>query len=284
FGAQRAVELDAQLNIVQSVVLDPENTFNDVAFTAFAVSGEHLALAGSVTTADRSAGIIRTVLTDGSMSVHDEDVSIQIQSIDSTWYPWSPGYVFPRANVTVRITNEGSTVVDDVVLDHSVFTWDCWGGTTIIPLSNLGLAPGATTTAEMYNLELPYVPLSYIPYDPEICIAALCPNKVYDRDGSDNLACEVTHIALGIPDGSTRPFTLVQDPTNGTTALMFSAPTPSACHIEVLDASGRSLSRSTIQEGTERYVINTSHLAAGLQILMLQDEARGRWTTRWVFD
>ena len=87
------------------------------------------------------------MVADIMMADHDEDISITIESIDSTWYQLSGSFVYPRADVTVRVTNEGGGVVNQLVVDHHAFNWVCEAVGKTLHLSGLNLAPGGSVTA-----------------------------------------------------------------------------------------------------------------------------------------
>lgn len=280
-GNETAVELDTALNILQSVILDPDGTFADPCFRGFAVDGDTIAMAGAESTAQSPAGIFRTVLMDGSAAVHDEDVSIALVSIDSAWCSNSSSMGYPRANVTVQVTNEGSGIVDSLVVSHTSFGWMCASVGTYLHLNDLNLATGASVIVELDSLWLDDTPCGWLNLDHEVCIAALSPNALYDRDGSDNLACDTAHIVLGLEEPTTAPpFVLVQ--VGGVLELRFFSPTTSSLQLNLVDASGRSLAEALIPRGTTIHRIPSTGLASGVHLVRVCDAGRGCWTVKWV--
>ena len=281
-GNTVAVEFDALLNILQTVVLDPNDIFADNAFGDFAVTGDTLAMAGTVVTAQHPAGILRTVVADGTVATHDEDVSIMLLGIDTAWCSGSGGTGYPQANVTVEVTNEGGGLVDSVVLCHSAFGWMCSSVGAYLHLNDLSLAPGASIVATMDSLWLDDTPCGSMNLDHEVCISVTSPNAVYDRDGSDNLACDTAHIVLGIAeaDRSAAPFTLINDAAG--LVLWFHEASKTALQLKLLDARGRVLLSDIVPAGTDRHALNTSVIAGGVHLIEVGDARSGRWTVKWV--
>lgn len=284
-GNEQAAELDGTLAILQIVELDPDGVFDDSVFRSFAVDGDTLAMAGTALTASRPAGILRTVLADGSMPEHDEDVSIIMESVDTVWYDIMSSIVFPRVTATVRLTNEGTGIVDNVVVNHWLpYAGICSMVGKTLHLEDLNLAPGASVTAEMDSLWLNYAPWGFVNLDQQFCIAALSPNAIYDRDQIDNLACDTAHIVLGIAEvtAATQPFTLINDPTGP--VLWFHEAPRAALQLRLLDSPGRVLLQDLVAPGTERYAINVSGLAAGVLCIEVSDARSGRWVVKWVME
>jgi len=281
-GNQVAIELDTALSILRTVVLDPDAIFDDLTFLGFAVDGDTIAMAGTAVTAQRPAGLIRTVNADGSVAVHDEDVSISIESIDTTWYELMGAFVYPRASVTLRVTNEGSGVVDNAVVNHFSFYWICWPEETTLHLSGLNLTSGASTTAVLDSLWLNYAPWGWVNTDQQFCISVLSPNNLYDRDQSDNLACDTAHIVLGIEDTGRPPFTVFHDAVQERLEVYFRSPTTSSLNAHLLDMSGRIHSTVIIPSGITTYSLNTTGLASGVYALDVLDAQAGRWSVKWV--
>lgn len=280
-GQEAAVELDTSLTILRSVILDPANIFDDWTFRSFAVDGDTIAMAGAAMTAQRTAGLVRTVIADGTNAIHDEDVSIQVESIDTTWYELMSGMVYPRANVTVRVTNEGSGILDNVVVNHFSFYWICEAVERTVHLSGLNLAPGASITAVLDSLWLNYAPWAWVNTNQQFCISALSPNNLYDRDQSDNLACDTAHIVLGMEDPGRPPFSVFHDLQQERLELRFHSPTTTPMDLQVLDLSGRMHATTRIAAGTSAHSLGTTGLAQGIYLLSAQGP-QARWTVKWV--
>lgn len=282
-GSEQAAELDNALNVLQVVELDPVDLFNGLPFLGFAVDGDTIAMAGSAITASHWAGILRTVIADGTVPSHDENVSIALQSIDSAWCSGSGSMGYPRANVTVQVTNEGSGVIDSLVVSHTSFGWMCASVGTYLHRNDLSLAPGATVTAELTGLWLDDSPCGWVDLDLEVCIAALSPNVIYDRDQSDNLACDTAHIVLGLKELSSAPlFALVHDASGEALELRFFSPTTNDLRLRLLDASGRTHEAALIPRGSMLHRISTTGLGSGLHVAQVCDAGRGCWAVKWV--
>jgi hypothetical protein len=280
-GNQVAVELDTALSILRTVVLDPDAIFDDLTFLGFAVDGDTIAMAGTAVTAQLPAGLIRTVIADGSVAVHDEDVSISIESIDTTWYELMGAFVYPRASVTLRVTNEGSGIVENVVVNHFSVYWICEAVERTVHLSGLNLAPGASITAVLDSLWLNYASWAWVNTNQQFCISALSPNNLYDRDQSDNLACDTAHIVLGMEDPGRPPFSVFHDLQQERLELRFHGPTTTPMDLQVLDLSGRMHATTRIAAGTSAHSLGTTGLAQGIYLLSVQGP-QARWTVKWV--
>jgi hypothetical protein len=209
-------------------------------------------------------------------------VSIVIESVDTVWYDLSGSLVFPRVTATVRITNEGGGIVDNVVVNHWLpYAGICSMVGKTLHLEDLNLAPGASTTAQMDSLWLNYAPWGIVNLDQQFCIAALSPNALYDRDGSDNLACDTAHIVLGLEElTAAPPFALVQQ--ENALELRFNAPTATELRLGLLDASGRIHAEAFIPRGVTVHRIGTTGLASGLHVVRVCDAGRGCWAVKWV--
>ena len=101
-----------------------------------------------------------------------------------------------------------------------------------------------------------------------MCIAAISPNNIYDRDQSDNLACDSVHIVLGMADiPASAPFKLITDPMNDRIVIRFRSPTTRIVQVKMLDMSGRLHDLTTLSPGLSNYSFNTAGLAAGVYAL-----------------
>ncbi len=283
-GNIEATELDDSLAIIRTVVLDPDDIFGDLAFQDFAVDGDTITMVGNPMTAQRPAGSIRSVLTDGSTPQHTEDVSIEILTVDSVWYDLMGMMVYPKARVTVMVSNEGGSLLDHVVVNHwQSFTGVCSNVGTTLHLENLALAPGGSIDATLNEIWLGFAPWSWIALNPdqEVCIGALSPNSIYDRDQSDNLACDSVHIVLGLEElTAAPPFVLVQD--GHALELRFHSPTTTDFQLQLLDISGRVRAEALIPRGTTIHRIPSTGLASGVHLVRVCDAGRGCWTVKWV--
>ncbi|QQR84837.1 MAG: hypothetical protein IPJ76_09385 [Flavobacteriales bacterium] len=282
-GADWAVEFDTSLNIINTIAMDPDGVFPATASIGYAAMTGAVGMAGSVSTASRPAGILRTVSTNGAIAQHEEDVAVQLLSIDSAWVEFSGNYVFTRANVTVEVTNVSATLLDKVVLNHWSLAWMCSSVGTTLGLDGLGLAQGGTTIAALTDLWLDYGPWGWPAEDQTICISALSPNAKYDRDHSDNWSCDSVHFDLGIGELSEEgPFVLVQDWSGENVELMFRSPVSESLSFALMDMSGRLVASEVISSGMVSFRINTAGLSCGAHIVRLCGASGPCWQRKWL--
>lgn len=224
------------------------------------------------------AAVMRSYDTNGNTVPHDEDISIAITSIDSVWldpvFPAGSEYSM-SADFTVTLQNNGSTVVDELLLAHSSGdTWICGMTGTMIPLTQLQLLPGQSMVVQMETVHAG--PRTYPPggnASAEFCIVAASPNHVVDRDTTDNQACATAAIVgVAVPEMEAvdrfhvfpNPFTdhLFIDAVNGTDAAM---------DIQVLDPMGRTIHGArSLPEATGRHRIDVPRLAPGTYIVHIR--------------
>jgi hypothetical protein len=111
------------------------------------------------------------------------------------------GLVFPKADITVRVTNEGPDTLNDALVNHhSEVLTICGTPGTTIPIQNAGLPMNGSMLVTLQGLWLGYAPWNYVSLDQSVCIAVVSPNKIYDRYPANNIACATAHIVLGITD------------------------------------------------------------------------------------
>jgi hypothetical protein len=150
-----------------------------------------------------------------------------------------------------------------------------------VHLSGLNLAPGASITAVLDSLWLNYAPWAWVNTNQQFCISALSPNNLYDRDQSDNLACDTAHIVLGMEDPGRPPFSVFHDLQQERLELRFHSPTTTPMDLQVLDLSGRMHATTRIAAGTSAHSLGTTGLAQGIYLLSAQGP-QARWTVKWV--
>lgn len=251
-GNEYLTVLDTSLAVTATVPIDTEDAFPPDLFSAFAANDSMVLMTASPGIGAMSAGLLRSIMQDGGHQAHPENVGISILSVDSVYYYLQGSMVYPRADATVRVTNPGPTVVNDVLVAHAGFAWDCGNVGSSVHVHDAGLAPGGYMDIPMTGLNLHYAPWPFVTLDQPICIAALSPNNLYDRDQSDNYACDTVHIVLGIEDGTAAQGLIVQNPFDDAIDLRLPSPVREALLVVLHDATGRRIATTMIPAGSDR--------------------------------
>lgn len=264
--------LDTNLEVVASIGMDPGGEFPDDLFQTFAVNEDAILQVASAATAQRPAGLVRTVSLNGAFVPHGENVRIEVLGFDSVYYEFQSGMIFPHADVTVRVTNLSSSVLNEVMVSHFLSSGPiCGTAGTSLALENAALAMGAHVDVSLTNLWLNYAPWGWLNTDQLVCIGALSPNNLYDRDPSDNYACDTAHIVLGSEDlPSDVPGLVVQNPFDGVLGIFFATPSREPLHATLFDATGRDLAAITVPAGSTRFLWDLPGLSGGVHVLLLE--------------
>ena len=147
----------------------------------------------------------------------------------------------------------------------------CGTAGTSVAVENAGLATGAHVDVSLTGLYLNYAPWGWLNTDQPVCIGALSPNNLYDRDQSDNYACDTAHIVLGFQDPpSVAPGLMVPNPFSGVLDLAFTTPSQEPLRTTLFDATGRRLASTTIPAGITRFRWDLPGLSDGVHILRLE--------------
>jgi hypothetical protein len=280
-GQRHGVELDDAFAVLRTVDHDPLQVYADMAVEGAAVQGSMLAVAGSVSTADRQAGLFRTATVEGEGPQHDPDVSIAVQSVDSTWYRLIGNTIHPKVRLTVRLTNEGSDALHGLLLNHRPPAWGvCSPPGTSHRLQGLALPPGASTTFTWDSIPLAALPQFLFQFDvpQQVCVAALSPNDLLDRDRSDNEACGEATFVMGVDEvAGGQPFGVLQDLEARRLELRFQAPVEAGYSLAVTDACGRVVVAGRLAAGTTSHWLDADAWAPGVYHVHVQG-ATARWT------
>ena len=266
--------------IVGSIGMDPTGEFPDDLFRTFAVNEESILQVASAITAQRPAGLVRTVSLNGDFVPHPENVSIDILGFDSVYYEVQSGIIFPHADVTVRVTNPASSLLNDVMVSHFLPSGPICGTVgTSVAIQNAGLTTGAFVDISLTGLHLNYAPWGWLNTEQPVCIGVLSPNNLYDRDQSDNLACDTVHVVLGIQDlPSDGAGVIVTNPFADALDIAFIAPAQESLLATLFDATGRRLAITAIAAGSTRFHWELPGLSDGVHMVRL--ESRSLSTTR----
>ncbi len=264
--------LDTSLEVVASIDMDPAGEFPDDLFQTFAANEDAILQVASAVTAQRPAGLVRTVSLSGDFASHTANVSIEVLGFDSVYYQIQGGIVFPHADVTVRVTNLSPTVLNDVMVSHFLSSGPiCGTAGTSVAVDNAGLAMGGFIYVPLTNLWLNYAPWGWVNTDQTVCIGALSPNNLYDRDQSDNYACDTAHILLGLQDLRSDNLGLtVLNPFDQNLGILFASASREPLRATLFDATGRTLSTITIPSGSTRFLWDLPGLSDGVHILRVE--------------
>lgn len=240
-----------------------------------AVRGSDVLVVGQTSISGRSTGIIRRLSMAGEAAQHDEDVEVILQ-VDSSWAEYTNGpYWSRRANITARVVNHGSAPLDDVV----VHMWTevpyvmCYQPGHRVVASDLGLQPGDTTTIPfgIVDVAIGQTGSQAAGFD-DICIVALAPNELADRDPGDNTSCVTVEFVLGEREhASGTSIQLSPNPTNG----VFTIIGPLAgqiLRVRMLDAKGRVVKDLTFPSGTSAKTIDMSDLPSASYMVIVEGE------------
>lgn len=220
-----------------------------------------------------ATGLVRTYGLSGGSTEHDLDIGITNVEVDSSWTtcsssPGGPAYCGLYANVSLELVNFGSETIDEVVLAHrSGFpVMFCGQASSMLRLSGLGLLPGATTSVTMNDLIVRYDVSSLGQLvTRDVCITALSPNNLIDRQPEDNRNC--TSISAIMPVGFNEPeqrARLTVTPNPFTENFMLGYAVDGAASLDLYDPMGRHVRsiRLMITDGQAR--LDLSDLGSGL--------------------
>ncbi len=278
-GDEHVFELNEQFDLVSDFAWDPTDEFPTDLFRSFASDGAGLiAMAGTPLLANRTTGLVRVIGAEGTTAAHTTNAAIEVASVDSTWYTGTLPVIFPHASVSIRVTNQSSEVLEDLVLNSWISAGICSAPGNTYRYHALGLEQGEDTVLTGIQPLLWYGP--YASVDSQyFCIAALSPNNLYDRDQSDNLACDTVHIVLGLQDLPREELgVMVTNPFSGALDLGFATRLQEPLRATLFDAPGRLLAATTIAAGSTRFHWELPGLSDGVHILRL--EGRSASTTR----
>jgi hypothetical protein len=281
-GDQVIYRFDSLWNITEINFIDPEQEFPEEPFHHFQIGDSSIAMIANLGELNRSTGVLRTIALDGDVATHDMNVEAVIESVDSTWYTGTLPIIMPHASVTVRLTNQGSETVQWIALNYWALWWICSGAGFTHVHDSLDLAPGESMLISFDNIMLGHYGLvSPSVLNQEVCIMALSPNHVWDRDMSNNLACDSAHLVVGVEEiGSDLLGISFVNPFADHLEGSFASPLRSATTISLFDVQGRELLFTQIQQGATRFNMNTEALADGPYLMTMQVD--GRRVTRSV--
>ncbi len=269
-GGDHAARLDPALDEGPIVALDPGNEFPDPFFTAHALDGQgYFGTTATLFFNSRTTGILRTVGTSGDHVLHPINVSATIASIDSAWFTGTDVPYFPHASVSVRIANQGTETVQRLFLNTRYNYGICSAPGITGIYDGLDLLPGEDTVITGIHPFLLYGTLSVL--HQEFCIAALSPNDLYDRDMSDNLACDTLHLILGVNELMNAGLGIsIPNPFTDHLDLHFPFPTSEELRVRMFDTSGRSITEALVPKSVTSFSLQTGSIADGAFLFRIE--------------
>ena len=267
------VGLNEDLDVVGDVPIDiiPGQTI------AGAVLFDSLIMTcGTFRTNNRRSGIMRSYDLTGQNAAHTDDVAIELLSLD--------GFsAYGRANLTVRVSNNGQDTLNSVFLTYQPvpWPWNCGILGTSLQLNDLGVAPGTSRDVPFNELYLLYdTPPATGPWDLEICVIAMSPNRHMDRDTTNNISCrEFTggDIATGWGSNVDRTGTSIFPNPAMDVATIRSTMISGPFKVSIMDALGRIvLERGMNTDERGAAPMDVSKLGPGQYAVMIEQADRSR--------
>lgn len=235
----------------------------------------------------RYTGVFRKLSMDGDAAIHLQDVEVLVE-VDSAWaLPSSSGDVWwdAKADVTAHVVNHGPDTLRSVLVTlHGV-----WFNMMCLPLehrlnpTDLAVAPGDTVALPFGEvLTAKETPLSAIlsTYG-QVCITALAPDGLADRDPSDNHICvPVDFIPLGVDEPEALdPLLLAPNPADRLVMVEGAGTLGGAVQLRIMDGTGRVALERTATSPGDPVRLDVSSLPPGIYILEAIG-ARARSTAR----
>jgi len=267
-AAAHFLRIDPVSGAVAAIANEPLDslTVRDVA-----VAEGLVMTAGVAEISGRKAGVMRSCSTDGTFARHGIDVSLELVSLDSVEFEvlgMANELVRVRAQATLRLRNEGTLPVDEVLVNtQDYFFAICGLPGRSFPLAGLSLAPG-----DSVDIVLPPIRSDIFYYPPgstvrwPLCFVAISPNLLVDRVPANNETCrEIVGINdTGIGEGPTfGTLSCLPNPFSDRVTIHFGSPTLERGELMVFDARGVEVHRSVVAAGTTQWPVDLAALAPG---------------------
>jgi len=266
-----AVELNGSLIAVNTIPIEP---FPGQITTGGLLLDDRIVISSQIPYHGRRTAVLKEYFFDGSTANHDVDVRLEVE-VDSTFH--NPNFNPFQAHITLRLTNFGNATIDSVLVNYQLGqNFICGIDGTSVLYTDLDLAPGETTTRTIPSLHIGpwYIPPGIFTY--EVCMIALSPNGLVDRNMDDNYSCVSVQLgedvitgigSIGVPGISVAP-----NPTTGRTTIHGLAAATGT--LEVRDMVGRAVERilnASTNEGS--LSIDLSSLPTGRYTVSFKSEA-----------
>lgn len=260
-----------------ATLLFPWPALPNLTTTGCAVRNGTVLAVGNTNISGRNTGIIRALSMNGDAAQHDQDVEVLLQ-VDSAWteYSGTPYYPWDRkADLNGFVVNHGTDTLRSVVLSMWKYVpfLLCDPFTNRIDTSGFALPPGDT-------LDLPFgvvgvalgLAQSQVSNETgEICIVALAPDHLADRNPDDNTACETVDFTMGIKDLEGRSsLSLFPNPATGLCVLSGLGTRNANVQLRIMDLTGRVVAQMPATNTSGQLVIDVSGLQPATYLLVAQ--------------
>lgn len=246
----------------------------DLTHAGCAVRNDRVLSLGNTRITGRTTGLMRMLSNNGDPVPYDADVEVILQ-VDSVWTEYTIDPIWNRkARITGRVVNHGTTVLDDVVVH--LYTEVPYIMCTLpghrVVATELGLQPGDTASLPFGDVAISiWLTVGQAAGEDEICIVALAPNNLADRNTDDNTSCVTVEFVLDVAAPfSGPPFTLAPNPTTDLLHLTGPPILKEELRIRILDPTGRIVQDQVTASGTNTLTIDVSRLSPATYVLMVE--------------
>lgn len=256
--------------------------------TGCAVRNGTVLAVGNTDISGRATGIIRTLSMAGDAVPHGQDVEVLVR-VDSAWAEFVGGfYAWDRkADITGRVVNHGTDTLRSVVLSMWVHVpWIlCGQFTNRIDTAGFALAPGDTLTLPFGVVNVRQgIPTPWAAGSDDICIVALAPDHLADRNPDDNTACETVDFSLGMPEsGPLGALQLAPNPAHGHCTLSGLSDLGNDLHLQIRDLAGRIVLVQVVSPAANNVQLDVQTLPPTTYILSAEGK-KGRAVARLVVE
>lgn len=257
-----------------STFLFPWPALPALTTTGCAVRNGTVLSVGNTNITDRSTGIVRTLSMGGVAVQHDQDVEVMVQ-VDSAWteytglgfYPWER-----KADLTGYVVNHGADTLHSVVLSMWVQVpfLLCGQIANRIDTAGIAVAPGDTLSLPfgVVDVALGLTTNQASNITGHICIVALAPDRLADRDPTDNTACATVDFVLGSEDRKTEdPVSVFPNPVIDRCLVSGLDNLGSRVRLRILDSVTRVVTERFSNIGSDRLELDLSTLPSGMYFL-----------------
>ncbi|MCC6840410.1 MAG: T9SS type A sorting domain-containing protein [Flavobacteriales bacterium] len=260
-----------------ATLLFPWPALPNLTTTGCAVRSGTVLAVGNTDISGRNTGIIRTLSMNGDAAQHDQDVEVLLQ-VDSAWteYSGTPYYPWDRkADLTGFVVNHGTDTLHSVVLSMWKYVpfLLCDPFTNRIDTSGFSLAPGDTIALPfgVVGVALGLAQSQVADASGEICIVALAPDHLADRDPNDNTACETVNFPMGIGNIERQAsLNLAPNPAVNTCVLSGLAALGTPVQVRILDLTGRIVAEQNSIGSSHNLELDISSLAPATYLVVAE--------------
>lgn len=245
----------------------------DLVTTGCAVRDNAVLAVGNTTISGRSTGIVRMLSMSGEAAQHHEDVEV-LMEVGSAWveYTGFPSYPWDwKADVTGVVVNHGPDTLRSVVLsmwvDIPVDYTFCGLPVNRIDTIGLALAPADTALLPFGEVDV-RMGSTVAGGTSAICMVALAPDRLADRDPDDNTACATADFVMGMEgQEGLAPISVFPNPASDHCTVSGLGTLGALVQVRVLDLAGRIMSARFGNVLGNNLELDVSSLPPGTYIL-----------------